>query len=134
MKKIATVIFFVVAIVTIAHGQNPGDSAAKVIFYRPKNISQGAMGFTIGSFVPDTVFALLKNGRYHEVLIRDIREWQFVGGTFAITAIQNINIESGKTYYIRCYIKFGVPDKGMFELTGEDTAVAAIKKLKQQKK
>lgn len=134
MKKIVTLIFIVFAFVSITYGQNSGDNAAKVVFYRPRNISQSAIGFTIGSFVPDTVFLRLKNGCYHEVLIRDLREWQFVGGTFAITAFQNINIEAGKTYYIRCYIKFGVPDKGMFELTEENSALQSIKKLKQQKK
>jgi hypothetical protein len=114
----------------LAFGQQNESKEAKVVFYRTKRMAGSGAGFIIGSSKPDTVFIKLKNGTYHEVLIKDFREWEFTGGTLKITANQKLNIEPGKTYYIHCFLKTSFPaDKGCFELVDEQTALKDMKEL-----
>jgi hypothetical protein len=96
---------------------------AKIVFYRPKRFAGSAVAFIVGSSKPDTVFIKLKNGTYHELTIRDFRDWEFVGGTMKITAYQKLTVEPGKTYYVRCYLKASFPsDKGCFDMVDEQSA------------
>jgi hypothetical protein len=73
------------------------NNSAKVIFYRSKRFAGSAQDFIIGANIPDTVFIKLRNGTYHELLINDYRDWEFIGGTLSISASQKIKVEPQKT-------------------------------------
>ena len=130
MKKILVIFFVVLFSTSFAFSQEE----AKVVFYRPGKTRMAKAEFIIGAEVPDTVFYKLKNKSYYELIIKDIRDWEFVGGFYKITASQKIKIEADKTYYILCYIKMGFPtDKGLFKLMKEKTALSEMEKLKPGK-
>ena len=130
MKKACILFAIMISICQMSFGQQADLKTAKVIFYRSSRFAGGANKFIIGSSKPDTVFIKLKNGTYHEVLINDFREWNFVGGTLKLTAEQNLKIEAGKKYYIHCFLKAAFPaDKGCFELVDEQTALKEMKDM-----
>ena len=130
MKKIYLLLILLVSSL-FASAQQADTKESKVIFYRTPRFAGSAQRFIIGSPKPDTVFIQLKNATYHEVIIKDFRDWEFVGGTLKITANQKMKIEPGKTYYIHCFLKASFPaDKGCFELVEEQKALKEMKELK----
>lgn len=84
--------------------------------------------------MPDTVFVKLRNGSYHELLIHDFRDWDFVGGFFKIAAHQKLAVEAGRTYYIQCLLLGGFPVQGGFEVVPEERPLQEMQELKPMQK
>jgi hypothetical protein len=65
----------------------------------------------------------LRNGRYDEFVTSDTRSWKFsagLGGTGQETT--TVDVQPGKTSYVRCSVKFGLMNKAIIEQVDEKTA------------
>lgn len=132
MKRLLVLLLLLFNIAESSFAQDA--TTAKIIFFRTKKFAASASEFIVGSPLPDTVFVQLKNGSYHELLVHDFRDWEFVGGFFSITAYRKLSVEPGKTYYIQCLLLGGFPVKAGFELVPEETALQEMAALKPMRK
>lgn len=133
MKKLSLFLIILLGSTILTFGQQVDSKTSKVVFYRTKKLKMSSAKFIVGSPKPDTVFIKLNNSAYHELFIKDFREWKFVGGFYSLSANEKMKIEPGKTYYIHCYVKAAFPvDKGLFKIVDEYTALKDMKKLRKQ--
>lgn len=111
------------------------DTPATIYFYRPSKVMGGPNKFIVGTFVPDEVIVLLKNGHWFKSYYRYTGQREFVHGFFTINENKlAVDIEPGKTYYIRCSAISKMFLTTEMELVDEVTGLREMSGLKEQKK
>lgn len=110
-------------------------SPCSIYFYRPGRVYGSPNEIIIGTFIPDEVVVKLKNGQWYKVDYVYTGQRQFVNGIFSINEeTLDLNLEPGKTYYIRGSILKGMGMQSQIELVDEATAREEMSGLKEQKK
>ncbi len=108
---------------------------ATIYFYRPSKIIGSSPEIIVGTLVPDEVIVDLKNGRWYKSEYPHIGQIEFVTGIYSVKEEKlKANIESGKTYYIRCSIMKGMGLQSQLEIVTEETAKSEMASLKEQVK
>jgi hypothetical protein len=115
-------------------GQSTG-SPATIYFYRPGKIMGSTPRIIVGTVIPDEVIVELSNGHWFRSGYPNLGQREFVTGIYSINAgTLKMNIEPGKTYYIRCSIMKGLGLQSQLEVVDEATGKAEMEKLKEQVK
>jgi hypothetical protein len=108
---------------------------AIIYFFRPSKIMGSSPDITVGTFVPDEVIVSLRNGHWYKSDYTYTGQREFVTGIYSIKEEKlNMNIEPGKTYYIRCSIMKGMGLQSQLEMVDEETAKKEMNGLKEQTK
>ena len=108
---------------------------AIIYFYRPPKIIGSSPEIIVGTFVPDEVIVDLKNGRWYKSEYPHTGEREFVTGIYSLNEGKlKVNIEPGKTYYIRCSIMKGMGLQSQLEIVNEETGKNEMAGLKEQEK
>lgn len=108
---------------------------AIIYFYRPSKIMGSSPEIIVGTIVPDEVIVDLKNGRWFRSEYVYTGQRELVTGIYSINdAKLNVNIEPGKTYYIRCSIMKGLGLQSQLEVVDEETGKREMTSLKEQLK
>jgi hypothetical protein len=117
-------------------GVTPSSGTPAIIyFYRPSKIIGSSPEIIVGTFVPDEVIVDLRNGHWFRSEYKYTGEREFVTGIYAIKEEKlKVNIEPGKTYYIRCSIMKGMGLQSQLEMVDEGTGKKEMESLKEQVK
>lgn len=108
---------------------------ATIYLYRPSKIMGSSPDITVGTFVPDEVIVSLRNGHWFKSDYTYTGQREFVTGIYSIKEEKmSVNIEPGKTYYIRCSIMKGMGLQSQLEMVDEETAKKEMNGLKEQTK
>jgi hypothetical protein len=112
-----------------------GGTPAIIYFYRPAKIIGSSPDIIVGTLIPDEVIVKLRNGRWYRSEYTHIGTGEFVTGIYAITETKlKVNIEPGKTYYIRCSIMKGLGLQSQLEVVDDETGKKEMDSLKEQEK
>ncbi len=76
-----------------------------IYIYRPNKLKGLAIHYELD--INDTTVAYIKNNTFKRVELKEAGEYQISAKTESINAIK-ANFEAGKSYYLRCTVKFGV--------------------------
>jgi hypothetical protein len=108
---------------------------ALIYFYRPGKIIGSSPAIIVGTFVPDEVIVDLRNGHWFHSEYIHTGQREFVTGIYSLNEGKlNVNIEPGKTYYIRCSIMKGLGLQSQLEIVTEETGKKEMSSLKEQLK
>jgi hypothetical protein len=108
---------------------------ATIYFYRPSKIIGSSPEIIVGTFVPDEVIVTLRNGHWYRAEYPYAGPRELVNGIYSINEGKlNVNIEPGKTYYIRCSIMKGMGLQSQLEIVDEATGKKEMGSLKEQVK
>jgi len=109
---------------------------ATFYFFRPKKFAGSSPEIIVGTVEPDEVILKLKNGSWYQTDYKNLGQRSFVAGVYAINPEPFIlDIEAGKTYYIRCtLLSSGFKMMAQLENVDEATAKSEMSDLKEQKK
>jgi hypothetical protein len=108
---------------------------ATIYFYRPSKIIGSSPEIIVGTLIPDEIIVDLKNGRWYKSEYPHIGQIEFVTGIYSVKEEKlKVNLESGKTYYIRCSIMKGMGLQSQLEIVTEETAKSEMASLKEQEK
>jgi hypothetical protein len=109
--------------------------SAIIYFYRPSKIMGSSPEIIVGTFVPDEVIVDLKNGRWYKSVYSHTGEREFVTGIYSLNEGKlKVNIEPGKTYYIRCSIMKGMGMQSQLEIVNDEIGKNDMAGLKEQEK
>lgn len=116
-------------------GPSASDAPAIIYFYRPSKVFGSPNEIIIATIVPDEVIVDLSNGHWFKSDYIHTGQREFFTGIFSINEKPlKINIESGKTYYIRGSIIKGWGMQSQIELVDEVTGKKELSGLKEQEK
>lgn len=111
----------------------PSGTPAIIYFFRPGKMAGSINDIIVGTYVPDEVIVNLKNARWYRSEYASTGPREFITGIFSISDKKlNVDIEPGKTYYIRCSIMKGFGMQSQLELVDEQTAKSEMNSLKEQ--
>jgi hypothetical protein len=120
---------------TASESVTSSGTPAIIYFYRPSKIIGSSPEIIVGTFVPDEVIVDIKNGRWYKSEYLHTGEREFVTGIYSLNEGKlKVNIEPGKTYYIRCSIMKGMGLQSQLEIVNEETGKSEMAGLKEQEK
>ncbi|MGC9292615.1 MAG: DUF2846 domain-containing protein [Acidobacteriaceae bacterium] len=127
-KSILTLIAFVLCVSSISFAADAG-RLAHVYFYREHAYKGSALKPSV--FCDDTQLARMENGRYFSINVPAGEHTFYANGPKDRQSGENIDLESGKSYYLRLSLDWGLW-KGHGRLTqiAPEEAQKAIHKLK----
>lgn len=107
---------------------------ATLYLYRPGKMVGSINEIIVGTFVPDEVIVNLRNNCWFRTEYPWIGQREFVHGIFSVGKEKlAMNLDPGKTYFIRCTIAKGFGMASRIEQVDEATAEKEMKGLKEQK-
>ena len=114
----------------------PSSGAPAIIyFYRPGKFVGSSPEIIVGTFVPDEVIVKLRNNHWYKAEYFYTGQREFITGVYAINGAKlSVNIEGGKTYYIRCSLMKGMGVQSQLEIVNEETGRKEMTSLKQQER
>jgi hypothetical protein len=108
---------------------------AIIYFYRPSKIIGSSPEIIVGTLIPDDVIVDLHNGHWFRSEYSYTGQREFVTGIYSLNEGKlNVNVEPGKTYYIRCSIMKGMGLQSQLEIVSEETGKNEMSALKEQEK
>jgi hypothetical protein len=108
---------------------------AIIYFYRPSKLIGSSPEIIVGTFIPDEVIVKLRNGHWFKSEYTYTGQREFVTGIYSINEGKlKVDIEPGKTYYIRCSIIKGLGLQSQLEIVNEETGKKEMNSLKEQVK
>jgi hypothetical protein len=108
---------------------------AIIYFYRPSKIIGSSPEIIVGTLIPDEVIVDLRNGHWYKSEYSYTGQRELVTGIYSINEGKlRVNIEPGKTYYIRCSIMKGMGLQSQLEIVDEETGKEEMNGLKEQER
>jgi hypothetical protein len=108
---------------------------AIIYFYRPSKIIGSSPEIIVGTLIPDEVIVDLRNGHWYKSEYSYTGQRELVTGIYSINEGKlKVNIEPGKTYYIRCSIMKGMGLQSQLEIVDEETGKEEMNGLKEQER
>jgi hypothetical protein len=108
---------------------------AIIYFYRPSKIIGSSPEIIVGTLIPDDVIVDLHNGHWFRSEYSYTGQREFVTGIYSLNEGKlSVNVEPGKTYYIRCSIMKGMGLQSQLEIVSEETGKNEMSGLKEQEK